>query len=205
MEVTDITGTELTASTHSDNAIEMNTPGTDINASRVVPRKRTHDEMSKSGSESEDESDTEIVTKSQRFEAVSADKVYDLELPQEMADYVTKKFATYVPEKDLKDSIMNENPVPLNIHKPHVLDDFLKELMEEQNKSFQVNIDKMLERLQHKTVNIMDPLSRVWLSLDNAMNTKKRKVEITLEDLNVPVEQTIVLLGQAYNALTYQR
>ena len=190
MEVTDITGTELTASTHSDNAIEMNTPGTDINASRVVPRKRTHDKMSESGSESEDESDTAIVTQSQRFEAVSAYKVYDWELSQEMADYVTKKFATYVPEKDLKDSIINENPVPLNIHKPNIhkpLDDFLKELMEEQNKSFQVNIDRMLERLQHKTVNIMGPLSRVWLSLDNAMNTKKRKVEITLEDLNVPV------------------
>ena len=107
MEVTDITGTELTASTHSDNAIEMNTPGTDINASRVVPRKRPHDEMSKSGS---DESYTEFVTQSQRFEAVSADKVYDWELPQEMADYATKTFATYVPEKDLKDSIiMNED------------------------------------------------------------------------------------------------
>ena len=116
-----------------------------------------------------------------------------------------KRFATYVPEKDLKDSIMNENPVPLNIHKPHVLDDFLKELMEEQNKSYQINIEKMLERLQHKTVNIMGPLSRVSLSLDNTIYNKKRKVETTLEDLNKLVEQTVVLLGEAYNALTYQR
>ena len=52
------------------------------------------------------------------------------------------------------------------------LDDFVMELL-----------DKVLKKLQHKTMNAMGPLSKEWKTLENAMNMKCQKVEITLEYL----------------------
>ena len=47
-----------------------------------------------------------------------------------MAKYVNQHLLKYIPEKDIQDSIMEENPVPDNILQGKPLDTFLKELLD---------------------------------------------------------------------------
>ena len=51
----------------------------------------------------------------------------------------------------------------------------------------------------------MGPLSKVWMALENADKSKKSKVEISLKDLTQNLEQSILLLGQSFYGVTYQR
>ena len=89
-----------------------------------------------------------------------------------MVEYVTKQFSDYVSEKVLKESILSKNPVPKNMQISLSLDDFVKELLEEQHNYHELSLDKVLKKLQHKTMNAMGPLSKVWKTLENAMNMK---------------------------------
>ena len=100
-----------------------------------------------------------------------------------MAAYVNKHLQKYISEKDLKESICNANPVPGNLNKPDPLDDYLKELLEEKHKFKELTLDKTLQKLQQKTINVMGTLAKVWMALENADKSKKSKVEISLKDL----------------------
>ena len=64
--------------------------------------------------------------------------------------------------------------------------DYLKELLEERHKFKELTLDKTLQKLQEKTINVMGPLATVWMAVvENADKTKKRKVEISLKDLTL--------------------
>ena len=41
-----------------------------------------------------------------------------METRKEMAAYVNEKFTQYIPEKDIEEAILEENPVPQNIKQP---------------------------------------------------------------------------------------
>ena len=72
--------------------------------------------------------------KRKRFEALAEEAQYHWDLPTGMADYANKYLRNFVPEKDIKDSILTTSPVPANIQGPKKLDDFFKELLEEKKK-----------------------------------------------------------------------
>ena len=52
-----------------------------------------------------------------------------METRKEMAAYVNEKFTQYIPEKDIEEAILEENPVPQNIKQPKKLDNFPKQLV----------------------------------------------------------------------------
>ena len=83
------------------------------------------------------------------------------------------------------------------------MDDFLKQIIEEKQKG--KVLDKLLRKLQEKTLNIMGPMSRLWHTLENASNSEEQKVELSIDDFRVIIEQSITLTGQLFNSLTYQR
>ena len=64
--------------------------------------------------------------KRQRYEALGDEKQHDWELPDEFSFYANKFLQKFVEEKKLRDSILNENPVSLNITKPRKLDEYYK-------------------------------------------------------------------------------
>ena len=70
------------------------------------------------------------------------------ELPTELVEYVDKYFNKFVPDKEIKDSVLFGNPVPSNIQKPKSLDDFYKDLLEEKRKRVEQNFDDVLTKLQ---------------------------------------------------------
>ena len=69
--------------------------------------------------------------KTQRCEALADEEQHKWELPDELASYANKYLQKFVQDKSLKDSILNENPVPTNITKPRKLDEYYKEVLEE--------------------------------------------------------------------------
>ena len=142
---------------------------------------------------------------SKRFRVSSSEKTYNWSLPKDMNDYVNDLFSHYTPDKDIQESIMQYNPVPNNMVVCTDLDDFLKQIMEEKQKGKELALDKLLRKFQEKTLNIMGPMSRLWHTLENASNSEEQKVELSIDDFRVIIEQSITLTGQLFNSLTYQR
>ena len=51
----------------------------------------------------------------------------------------------------------------------------------------------------------MGPLSKIWATVESAKNSQDEQVEVSLGDMLRYLDQTVVLLGQAYNNISYTR
>ena len=65
-------------------------------------------------------------TKSHRFQIISKAESRKWELPCEMADYVNHQFEYFIPEKDVEENLLIQQPVPENVRGVKKLDDFVK-------------------------------------------------------------------------------
>ena len=68
-------------------------------------------------------------TKSHRFQIISKAESRKWELPCEMADYVNHQFEYFIPEKDVEENLLIQQPVPENVRGVKKLDDFVKSVM----------------------------------------------------------------------------
>ena len=98
---------------------------------------------------------------------------------------------------------MNDNPVPESIRGRKAIDDYLKEMLLEAKTSRELEQDRSLEKTQQKVLNIMEPLSKLWVGVDKVKCSEKSG-EMNLEDLSTAIEQAVVLVGQASQSITYQ-
>ena len=48
-----------------------------------------------------------------------------------MVDYLNKYIDIHIPDKDIKENILNDNLVPANVKKPQVVDNYIKEYLTE--------------------------------------------------------------------------
>ena len=78
-------------------------------------------------SSSSAESENEIVDKN--FKIIPKWEKFKWNLPSSMADYATLHFKNYIPDKDINEKILTENPVPSNLREVPVLDDSMKTLL----------------------------------------------------------------------------
>ena len=140
-----------------------------------------------------------------RFEALPDEAVNAWDLPSEMEKYANKHMIKFINDKVITDTVLVDQPVPSNLVKPLKMDEFFKDMLEERKMKSQLAWDQILEKLQHKTVNVYGPLSKVWLTLEDALASDVQQPVIDLEELAKLVEQTILLLGQSFNAVTYHR
>ena len=118
----------------------------------------------------------------------------------EMAGYINSHCQTYLPEKDVFDSVMLKNPVPSNVDKPQVMDDFTAPLMSKAETS----VDISLEKIQQKITNIMRPLSHAWKAID-IKNDETGEMTLSLGDIAMSLDKTMLLIGQAFQATAYHR
>jgi len=51
----------------------------------------------------------------------------------------------------------------------------------------------------------MGPLARMWSILEKAIQSKEEHVSVSLTDLQQYMEQTILMIGQSSNTVTYHR
>ena len=89
-----------------------------------------------------------------------------MEITQSMANYANKNFEEYIPEHSLKEAILRQNPVPDNLDNVKKLGDFLRDILKEERKTNKQNIENVLEKLQRKTVDVVDSLLKLWNILE---------------------------------------
>ena len=111
----------------------------------------------------------------------------------------------YVQERDLKESILTENPVPSNITKVKKMDEFMSHLLKEYNQISVCALDTTLEKIQRKNTDFMGPLSKVWHALESATTAPDDETDLTIQDLLNLVQQTVLLVGQNNNTISYHR
>ena len=81
----------------------------------------------------------------------------------------------------------------------------MKGILKGKHKQKDVGQDAMFERIQCKNINVMGPLAKLWLLIQNALSLQEEEVPIELHEVKEYVEQSILLLGQATNSMTYHR
>ena len=90
-------------------------------------------------------------------------------------------------------------------HLPAPLDDFLRGVLEENHKYLQMQEDKLLQKMQQKVLNVLGPLSKIWQKIEDSTQCKTDRVEIDLGEFKELTEQSIMMLGQVFNNITYNR
>ena len=120
-----------------------------------------------------------------------------------MEEYLSEKFTHYVKDKAIKGSVLDSNPLPeVNCLNTPRVDNYLGEIFESLNKLYGKESDGTLSKTQARISNVMGPLGRLWLSLEEDRTGKSPEELDLFECLNL-VEQSVTLLGQANVSLTY--
>ena len=129
-----------------------------------------------------DEESTEPRLK--RFRITPKEEEFKWCLPQELVDYLQEHIDNFIPEKDLKEKVLGENPVPANCPKVRKLDEFLDQFLN----SHDERLDTSLSKIEAKIRDVLGPLSKLWLDLENLTDVSNNE-EVEL-DLNSLLERT---------------
>ena len=122
-----------------------------------------------------------------------------------MAKYVTKNFYCFLSEKNLKENILKENPVPRNTDPVKILDHPPTKVVEGRQ---EILADKNLETIQSKMRDVLHPICRLWTTIEKAVtqeNSEKKADEVSLEDIIRLIEKSVMLLGQSNDEVLYFR
>ena len=68
-----------------------------------------------------------------------------------------------------------------------------------------VDFDNVLEKIQGRNRSVMGPLSKIWTAVESARLSQESSVEVDLKEIQEFVEQTVLLLGQVSNSISYYR
>lgn len=122
-----------------------------------------------------------------------------------MAKYVSKNSREFISDKTLIETIVDENPVPSNIPAIPTLDDYLSAMLEENRKYFEITRERSLTRIQKLVRNILVPLSRVWEAITSLSTSYNPGTVFDAAEVRSALDKTVVLVGQAQCAVSYQR
>ena len=142
-----------------------------------------------------------------RFEldACSTSNAWDL--PDCLAAYLKKYMHLHIPEKEIREKILHENPIPSNVRQPQVLDNYIRELLVEHKRTLTSTHEKSLKAVQEKILHILGPLSRLWVIMENekisSASSDEEFQELTM--VSNLFEQTMLLVGQTFQSITYYR
>ena len=142
---------------------------------------------------------------SKRFTILNRDDKFKWVLPDDMAKYTNSHFNQYVQEQDLKESILIENPISSNITEVKKLDKFTSHLLKKNNSTSVCALHTTLEKIQKKNIYVMGLLSKVWHAHESATIAPDDEADLTTEDLLNLVQETVLLVGQTNNAISYHR
>ena len=144
--------TNLASDTEAKNTTTGKTPehpsgfsATDVAREESSRKQRLEADGKSEFSEKEDDKYADF----KRFRAVPKHDEFKWDLPENLAKYTNDHFNKFIPEKDLQESILVENPVPLNLHPPRKMDEFMRDLIfEKRVGSIEVAADSNLVKLQ---------------------------------------------------------
>lgn len=64
--------------------------------------------------------------------------------------------------------------------KPQQLTFYVKSLLEENHKNYQITNDSAIMKIQTKMLSVIGPLTKLWSFIDGALNSNEDKVEFTM-------------------------
>ena len=100
-----------------------------------------------------------------------------LVLTQGMEEFLSDKFTHYVKDKTIQYSVLDSNPLPeVNCLNTPKVDDYLGEIFESLNKSYGKESDGTLSKTQARISNVMGPLGRLWLNLEEVRTGRSVRV-----------------------------
>ena len=147
----------------------------------------------------------EVMVQTQRI--ITEEEEYKWFLPQDMTSYANDNSEKYIPEKDVKEAILIKTPRLENLDPVKKLDDYLQELLIQKKRPQDIAIDNTLEKVQDKVLNIIEPLSKLWVMVEQvnsgggSSSTQEMDTILVLELL----EKTVLLIGQCNKTITYER
>ena len=146
--------TNLASDTEAENSAKGKTSEhpsglSTTDAAREKPSRKRRLEANNEGEVSHKEGDEYANFK--RFCTVPKHDELKWHLPENLSKYTNYHFNKFIPEKDLHESILVENPVPFNLHPPRKMAEFMRDLIfEKKAGSLEVAADSHLVKLQQK-------------------------------------------------------
>ena len=122
-----------------------------------------------------------------------------------MAQYTNVNFDTYIKEADLIKVVLIKNLVPENMNPVKTMDDFVKDILKDKKKQQDLDFDNVLEKTQGRNRSDIGPSSKILTAVESARLSQKNSVEVDLKEIQEFVEQTVLLLGQSVNSISYYR
>ena len=110
----------------------------------------------------------------------------------------------YVSDNELKDSITLNSPVPKNLQKAKNMDDYFAELLEDHRKKKEIAQDDTFKKLEWKILTIMGLISKVWYAVEESLAVGV-DVDVEVDEMLQYIDQTILLIGQVFNSVYYNR
>ena len=136
---------------------------------------------------------------------VSEEDQYKYSLLLDMAQYTNVNFDTYIKEVDLIKVVLIKNLVPENMNPVKTMDDFVKDILKDKKKQQDLDFDNVLEKTQGRNRSDIGPSSKILTAVESARLSQKNSVEVDLKEIQEFVEQTVLLLGQSVNSISYYR
>ena len=84
-----------------------------------------------------------------------------------------EQFYTFIEDDKVENNILKPNPVPSNIPTPAHMDEFLRGVLGENNKYFQIRQDKLFQNIQKNLLNVMGSFSKIWQNVEEATLSSK--------------------------------
>ena len=122
-----------------------------------------------------------------------------------MAQYTNVNFDTYIKEADLIKVVLIKNLVPENMNPVKTMDDFVKDILKDKKKQQDLDFDNVLEKTQGRNRSDIGPSLKILTAVESARLSQKNSVEVDLKEIQEFVEQTVLLLGQSVNSISYYR
>ena len=122
-----------------------------------------------------------------------------------MTQYTNVDFDTYIKKTELIKAALIKTWVSENINPMETLDDSLKDILKDKKMQKDLNFDKVLENIQGGNRSVMGSLSKIWTAVKSARLSKEDLLEVDLKEVHEFVGQTVLLLGQASNSISYYR
>ena len=81
--------------------------------------------------------------------------------------WIQAKFLKHISDQEIKETMLENNPVPSNFLSRQQIDDYLLEILSEAGKKDEIFSDRSLMKTQENLANIMGPLGCLWAYLDH--------------------------------------
>ena len=139
----------------------------------------------------------------ERFEIIPKKDRNQWELSDDLAAYANS--TKFIPDRDIFDNILENNPVPKNILETPKLDPFVISLLTNTHNSFEITRDKQMTRISNKLRDVYGPLSKVLHQMDAFKHSGETEMVFDHDQFSKALEQSVTLIGQTQGAINFQR